>query len=295
MINATPSDQSEVERQHQYHSEMFGALYAWNDTHERIIDLSGDATQQGLLGLDQMGHFGPHGCDLVVERIVELGEDRLRICEIGSGFGGAFRHIVSGLTARGVDVPVAVGVELVAQHCALGNDIARSLGFPHSIVCADASQIPLTSESADLVMCTGSVPHFSDIVSVFREAARVLRPGGHLVFTEEVSLADDPSVELPAEFRDSHPEGVFFITGVDERIRQLRAAGFTDIRHDRLTSWAIDLLDARLKALRLFLGTTTQIYGRVQTERIVSLLRITLAVYRAGLLVPSIVSARRPT
>ncbi len=47
---------------------------------------------------------------------------------------------------------------------------------------ADAMQLPFASESFELIVCQFGVMFFSDKRASFREAARVLAPGGHYLF-----------------------------------------------------------------------------------------------------------------
>lgn len=284
------SGQEELQRQH--HIEIFGSLYQWDTAFERIVDLSGAATQAGLLGLDQLGHFGPNGCDLIVDEILKMPGSPSLLCELGSGFGGAVRHVTDRLASRGRRIS-AVGIELVPLHCRIAWQISEMVGVAPPIVCADAARLPLRSGAVDIVMSTGSVPHFPRVGAVLREAARVLRAGGHLVLTEEVSLLRDPHVPLSAEFRRLHPVGVFFLTTVEHRDQQLSAAGFTDVRQRSLMPWAVDLMTDRIKALKLFRGTVEGIFGVDETARIIDSLRVSRDMYRSGLLIPRLTIARR--
>lgn len=282
--------QEELQRRH--HIETFGSLYQWDTASERIVDLSGAATQAGLLGLDQLSHFGPNGCDLIVDEILKMPGSPSLLCELGSGFGGAVRHVTDRLAGRGRRIS-AVGIELVPLHCRIARQISEMVGVAPHTVCADAARLPLRSGAVDIVMSTGSVPHFPRVGMVLREAARVLRPGGHLVLTEEVSLLRDPDVPLPAEFRRLHPVGVFFLTTAEHRDQQLSAAGFTDVRQRSLLPWAVDLMTDRIKALKLFRGTVEGIFGVDETVRIIDSLKVSRDMYRSGLLIPRLTIARR--
>jgi SAM-dependent methyltransferase len=278
-----------IEAQLSYHRGLFGALFDWAGTQRRITDFTGESGPEGLLALDQMGHFGPHGCDLVADRIV----GSRRFAELGSGFGGALRYLTDRLAGRDAPVDQAYGVELVPEHCAVSRTISAGQG--RSVIteiCASAEDVPLPDGCLDAVVVTGSMPHFPRPDLVLREAARLLRPGGRLVCTEEVSLTAN-GTGPSAAFRDLHPAGVFYTTPVADRLDQLREAGFT-AEVTGLTSWAIELLDARLKALRLFRGSAERVLGRDEVDRVVRTLDTARAEFRAGRLRPALVSGIRP-
>jgi hypothetical protein len=59
---------SDHERQALYHAELFGRFAEWSQLAQQIADFTGELSVRGLIGLDQMGHFGPSGCDLIIER-----------------------------------------------------------------------------------------------------------------------------------------------------------------------------------------------------------------------------------
>ncbi|WP_267242629.1 class I SAM-dependent methyltransferase [Streptomyces sp. PR69] len=283
--------------QHHYHRELFPALHDWERTERSIVEFTGEEGPGGLLGLDQMGHFGPQGCDLVAEAVAE-GGGALRaatvdLCELGSGFGGALRYTVDRLTALGIAVQRAYGVDLVAEHCEVSRRISRAQGRKEiAEICASATAVPLPDASLDVVVVTGSMPHFPEPGEVIREAGRLLRPGGLLALTEEVSLT--PGYLAPSTaFRATHPREVFFTTPLADRLRQLDQAGFVDVVPRDLTEWAAALLADRLKVVRIFRGSVAGIYGATSADLIRDTLTAAREEYVAGRLLPALFTARR--
>lgn len=286
--------------QYRYHRDLFPALHDWENTERAIVEFTGEEGPDGLLGLDQMGHFGPQGCDLVADAVIAAARDggpggaAVDLCELGSGFGGALRYTVDRLTACGIAVRRAYGIDLVAEHCAVSRRISRAQGRGNiTEVCSSATAVPLPDASLDLVMVTGSMPHFPEPGAVVREAARLLRPGGLLVLTEEVSLAPDGAAPSRA-FRVAHPCGVFFTTPLADRLRQLDRAGFTDVVRRDLTEWAVALLADRLKVIRIFRGSVAAIYGSESADLMRDTLTAAREEYLAGRLLPALFTARCP-
>jgi len=101
------------------------------------------------------------------------------ILDAGCGFGGtvaAARQRVPQLTCIGVNRDprqLAVAVQAVRDG---------------SFVLADAGQLPITDGSVDVVLAVECAFHFASRRQFCAEAARVLRPGGHLVTTDFIAV-----------------------------------------------------------------------------------------------------------
>ena len=106
---------------------------------------------------------------------------------------------------------------------------------------ADAQSLPFADDSFDTVVMQFGMMFLPDRAAGYREARRVLRPGGHFVFNVWDRLDKNPVGEavhdaVAAQFPDDPPS--FFTRvpwGYHDKQRleaDVRAAGFSDIRID---------------------------------------------------------------
>ena len=103
---------------------------------------------------------------------------------------------------------------------------------------ADAQALPFEDHSFDVVACQFGVMFFPDKVQGYREARRVLKPGGHFFFNvwdriSENDFADTVTQALaglfprdPPRFMARIPHGYHDVARIRE---ELNAAGFTNI------------------------------------------------------------------
>jgi ubiquinone/menaquinone biosynthesis C-methylase UbiE len=114
---------------------------------------------------------------------------------------------------------------------------------------ADALALPFGDRSFDLVACQFGAMFFPDKVQGYREARRVLRPGGHMLFNvwdriSENEFPDGVTETLAALFPDAPPRFLARTPHGHHDVRQIRhdleAAGFAQV--------AVDGVDALSKA-----------------------------------------------
>ncbi|MGH3471128.1 MAG: class I SAM-dependent methyltransferase [Nocardioidaceae bacterium] len=102
--------------------------------------------------------------------------DRLipgRVLDAACGTGA----VASQLLQRGHDV---VGVDLSA-----GMLVRARKALPDTVfLLADITDLPLPDGDVDHVVCSLALAHLSDLRPFFAEAARVMRPGGHLLLLD---------------------------------------------------------------------------------------------------------------
>ncbi|MGB8019764.1 MAG: class I SAM-dependent methyltransferase [Candidatus Nanopelagicales bacterium] len=145
------------------------------------------------------------------------------VVELGCGTA----HMSAWLTRRGARV---VAVDLTAAQLRTAH-LAQSvhrLGF--ALVQANAEQLPLVDGFADLCISEHGAPSWCDPELWVREAARVLRPGGRLVFLTNSPLS---AMCVPA---DGGPAGDRLLRGPDE-LREVRWPGGGVEHHPSHGDW----------------------------------------------------------
>jgi SAM-dependent methyltransferase len=156
----------------------------------------------------------------------------LDVVELGCGTA-----YLSGLLARQGARPV--GVDLTPAQLATAARCQRRFGLRFPLVEADAANVPLAGASFDLALSEYGASVWCDPDRWVAEAARLLRPGGRLVFVtnsvlatlcvpEEEGFAQEHLVRPQrALYRVEWPGGgIEFHPSHSEWIRVLRANGF---------------------------------------------------------------------
>lgn len=176
------------------------------------------------------------------------------ICDVGCGAG-----VVTEDLARRYRGAKLYATEMAPRLVSLTRVRAPRLR-PWSGICAYSDQLPLRDGSFDLLFSNLALPWCNDISLALCEFARVLRPGGMLMFA---TLGPDTLQELRASWRsaDGCPHVHGFLDLHDLGDAMLRA-GLRDPVTDaeRLTLTYSDV-DALLSDLRV-LGATNALRGR---------------------------------
>ncbi|MES0825753.1 class I SAM-dependent methyltransferase [Ruegeria sp. SCP11] len=135
-------------------------------------------------------------------------------------------------------------------------------------VTADAMDLPFEDDTFDLLVCQFGVMFFPDKTESYREAARVLKPGGRYVFNVWSEMSENPFSETAhktvAQFFPDDPPGFYkvpFHYGDPEAVRaDLASAGWKDITHETIR------LKKSIKNIEKF--ATALVYGNPLIDEI---------------------------
>ncbi len=143
-----------------------------------------------------------------------------RALDVACGSGGPDLFLAR---TTGAEV---VGVDINRHAIETANELARRQGLNTlaRFQPADASRpLPFEDESFDAVVCVDSINHLPDRLSVLCDWHRLLKPGGHVMFTDPIVVTGHLSSE---EIALRASIGFFVFSLLDDDKRLIREAGF---------------------------------------------------------------------
>ncbi len=147
-----------------------------------------------------------------------------RVLDVGSGMGGPARHAARRYGAR------VTGIDLSPEFVAAARELSRWVGVEAGteFMVANALDMPFGDASFDAAYMMHVGMNIADKAAVFREVARVLKPGGMFGIYDEMRTGEG-EVMFPLPWA-ARPE-ISALAGPDDYRKALRAAGFT-VRHE---------------------------------------------------------------
>lgn len=225
-----------------------------------------DVRPEELWAHDQ-DHFG--GTSATDELVRESGIGKgTQVVDFCAGLGGTVRYLAHRYGA------IVTGIELTPVRVAGAQELISLVGLNDSsrVLHGDIMEVPLPSESADVVISQEALCHVPNLGQATSEAYRILRRGGRLAFTDWVAnspldpqdaklmwdgLAIQPLQSI-GSYRELVMEAGFRIQSVQDLTRE-----WYPILKDRLAMYRQLREDARLIKTPMGSDAFHQSYTRV--------------------------------
>lgn len=145
-----------------------------------------------------------------------------RVLDVGGGIGGPARQLAQRF---GCQVTV---LDLTPEYCAVGETLTQwtRLTDKVSFVCGNALAMPFPAGSFDVVWSQHAAMNIPDKAGLYREAARVVRPGGRLALFDVLAGPNQP-IHFPVPWASD--QTFSFLVPPDETRSLITQAGFREV------------------------------------------------------------------
>jgi SAM-dependent methyltransferase len=217
----SPTDHSRVQRAHDYGYE---------------VSILGDAVPVSVLD-----SFAGCGNPLAIDTL-NAGEV---VLDLGSGAG-----LDCFLAAKKVGpTGQVIGLDMTDAMLDKARKNQALLGLTHvEFRKGEMEHMPVADATIDVIISNCVINLSPDKDRVFREAFRVLKPGGRLMVADIATVG-----ELPAELRtkEAWTGCLGGAIPLEEYLGKLKAAGFSDVQVVAAQEWQPMMLSAKIKAVKL--------------------------------------------
>jgi MPBQ/MSBQ methyltransferase len=271
-------------------AQHYGQHHGMADLTDRILKAMAAAgidtarlSPEQLAPVDEF-HIG--GRAATIHAVAKMGlSAKDHVLDVGCGIGGATRYIAQSIGCR------VTGIDLTPAYIAAAEELARRTGLADRIAyrVGSALAMPFADAAFDAALTLHVAMNIKDRVGLYREVARVLKPGAVFCVYDVMQGGSDglrfplPWAETPAT---SH------LTTPDDMRGLLDAAGFAVTEVEDRTAFAVDFFRQSLAnaaagapplGLHIVMGASTP-----------AKLGNMLANLQAGAIAPTLMLARRP-
>ncbi|MEO8557592.1 MAG: methyltransferase domain-containing protein [Rhodospirillales bacterium] len=161
----------------------------------------------------------------------------MHVADFCAGLGGPARYLAA---KYGVHV---VGVELNPHRVAGANRLNQLVGMTDRVnmLQGDVTDVDMPDASVDAVISQEALLHVPDKAKALREAQRILRPGGRLVFSDWVVHRPLAPQDVESMWNGIAAQDLQSIPGYGERLRDARFS--VEASEDLTAAWAVILAE----------------------------------------------------
>lgn len=168
-------------------------------------------------------------------------EEGETVLDLGSG-GGLDVFLASKRVGEGGHV---IGVDMTEEMVQRAEETAKSHGYKNvEFRVGDIEKLPVEDDSIDVIISNCVINLSPDKLATYKEAFRVLKPGGRILISDLVTEG-----ELPEEVRQSFEAWAACIAGALEKreyLETITKAGFRDVEIVREHVYSDPGMDERL-------------------------------------------------
>lgn len=177
------------------------------------------------------GFMAPGGEGNIANLVEGLDIRDKRILDIGCGIGGPAFVLADHYGAH------VVGIDIEAEPVARAQRSAKELGLAArcEFLLVEPGPMNFPDDSFDVVLSSGVIMQIEDKPTVFKEALRVLKPGGVLTSYDWMKPEGEFSEDMLYWFKMERL--TYDMKTFDEYEALLREAGFTDIEMSDRSDW----------------------------------------------------------
>ncbi len=165
----------------------------------------------------------------------------MKVLDIGSGIGGTARYIAQ---ETGADV---TGIDLTPEYVEAAGVLSRAVGLENRthFRCASALDLPFDDGSFDAAVSLHVAMNIADKAALYREAARILRPGAVLGLYDVLAGPGEGPLVFPVPWA-AGPQASWLASPEEMRVL-LDGAGFDILAEEDRRAEALDFF-ARIAA-----------------------------------------------